>query len=422
MYQITAIQKAFAGLVGFRSIDVTTFPELPKSLLSTRSGLYANDAHAILNNATIIASLPKENEAHYRAYNADVAYGLGDVVRSATSLLRSKKAENTEEPTVGESWELTTHVGEQLRRVYESSVQRMISDLFIHKKLSSRSKQIVQDTRLFFSVGNRNDLIVKRSRFVGVQFVLKDLRDLMLVVSEIGLHVTQNNVDFPIYIYETSSSQPAAIQPINTESGYQFSWNEVNPMQLKESLNGRFTFLVGYYEDDLAGQAVSIAKDWMHKPCSQCNQQDPPAYRAWSPYVEFHPFEVAEEELNADRSLFNLDAMSYDYKTNYGLNFRVGVKCDVTDTIIRNRDVFAPALQKYIQVGLLERIGFSTEVNAISEPMKQQARYILDPGGMSTGAKKEALDAIKSLDLDFSTMTSPCLQAVKKGGVRSVTA
>jgi hypothetical protein len=177
--------------------------------------------------------------------------------------------------------------------------------------------------------------------------------------------------------------------------------------------------LVGYYEDDLDGNAISISKDWMNQPCSQCSRQDPPAFRAWSPYIKFHPFSVDQNYILEDRSLFPLEKKVYDYATNFGLNFRVAITCDVTDSITRSKQAFAPALQKWIAVVLLETIGYSTNVNAIVETSKLQARYILDPGSFTKGLKAEAMDAIKTLDIDISSQNSRCLKAHKRPGIRS---
>lgn len=396
--------------------------ELPQGLLASLSGLYANDAHPILNYNNILASLELEKTASYALYDEASAYGIGSVVRSVQQLYRSKKAQNTDALTLLASWEPTTHIAEELRKAYEAATQRMISELFLQKKLSGRSKQVLDDTKLFYSSGNRNEAIVKRSRFCGLEIVLNDLRDLALIVNEVGLQATQDNSDLPIYIYDTSKAEPLAIVPLTVETGFSFGWAEVAGLQLKENINGKYNFIIGYYEDDLVGSAISIQKDWTARPCSQCNDRDPKAFKTWNRYVKMHPFTIAQNEIEPSRNLFNLDAMEYDYKNNFGLNLRVSITCDITDNIVRNRQLFAPALQKWIAVVLLETMAYGTEVNAVAETMKMQCRYVLDPGSFTKGLKAEAIAEIKALDFDFSSANSRCIQNKPGRGIATKSA
>jgi len=182
-------------------------------------------------------------------------------------------------------------------------------------------------------------------------------------------------------------------------------------------------YFIGYYEDDLLGQAVCKSVDYS-KGCATCQGKN--TYDKWSKYVTINTISVSSTNINVDRSLFDIEKASFGYLTNFGLNFELSTECDLTDYFCDRKYDFVEPCVLQITNDLLERIVYSSRDNENEEDAKTlSARMLLglsDSNENKTkGVATQLSEITEAMSFDFSDMDSPCLpcdnNAVARFGV-----
>lgn len=422
MYNIKAIQSGLFGLVGFRQNLNPDFDKLTAELLTSRSGLYFNDAHPLITVENIAASIPFDVQ-QYGEWNEVENYSISDIVAEESKLYEAITLSNNKKPSESaDEWQETNALSIYLKQVAKIAAETVLADVFTQKKINYETKSVFEDLQLYEGTGNFNHKIIKNARFVGFDLTLKRMRDISVKINRVGLQLDTANPELQLYLYH--SSQPEPIKTITvaaTRPGY-FQWHNVSEVILNyvnETHNTGGSYILGYYEDDLSGSAIELKNDLNSVPCGGCSAYNLGAWDKWSKYVEIHPFSVSTTELNEERTLWDISQHNYNYATNFGINLSLTTSCDITDFVLRNESIFSAAIRNQVAVLLLQYIAFSTENRGVTERIRQLARYELDNKENNTpGLISKAEKALKALEFDLSDLSSVCLPCVKKTKVR----
>ena len=412
--------ECFAGLVGFTQPNDPAYPKIDADLTLSRSRKFIQRTHALCSLENIYNVAPEFNSFDYPAWVAQ-AYAADVIVSNANVLYKSSEATLiTDVPGASAKWVVYSPFSNWLREIYQNACMGLISDLILYKKLNEVGKSLLDSMRLYEGFGMLADKIIKRSRFVGVQFEIKNQETMTVSLNWIGLQLTQPQATLNLYLYHSSVEDPLQVFPITIDKQNTFTWAQLEVPAVMDvySANNDSSgvFILGYYEDDLAGQAVKKQMNLSGAPCATCSMYNINAYKSWSKHVRISSIEVAEEGLDADRNLFDTAFLSSAKDTNFGMNLAISVFCDLTSMFCGNTALFADALAKRLALDILQEIAFNTRLNAISDKTKALAMAELNPEGESF--KREYYDEIKGLNIDFSGFSSECLPCVPKGGIR----
>jgi hypothetical protein len=187
---------------------------------------------------------------------------------------------------------------------------------------------------------------------------------------------------------------------------------------------------VGYYEDDLIGQAIEKTDiDFRIGPKRCCNKYSYDLFATWTRYLSVIPFSVSSENLNGTQ-LWDVDKTNPQYYTNFGINLELSVKCDLTDFICNQATTFAEAIQKHLALELIKEMAYGTRNNYIAakiqqmtEDIKLSAHFAIQNKDNNTaGLALEVERLIKAVDIDMSHLHSVCMPCRTARGVASKTA
>lgn len=407
------------GLVGLRQTSDPEYPTLPPALLESRSKRYLQDQHTLLNISNIDQCAVNFDHFDYTAYSAGTQYTQGDKVsRSGSNYEYINPVPSTgNTPPNTTYWRAYTPETEYLLNRQKQAVTETLDDCFNEKKTKQLTKTVFNEISLFTGNGNVNRKEINAGKFVGFQIKMIDSRGLMVLISRIGVQVS-GTPTFNVYVYHSSQvAHIATVEIVNgTANSFQWTSSEIELRFLSADYDSGGTYIIGYYQDDL-GVAQAILKDynWGTGPCGDCNQASMNLYKQWSQFIEIDPFEIASGYLNGT-NLPNLDHISYNYSSNYGLNLNLSVRCDLTSYIKENELQLAQAIGLKWALLQLNDIAYNVRSNKISEMTKQLALMEMDVKKHDSIVNKYER-ALKAMSIDFSSLDPVCMPCDNKYGV-----
>jgi hypothetical protein len=423
MFRENSLQDCLFGLVGYRQNQNPDYPTLPATITATSSGLYIQDQHPLLSLENIDQGLKNYDSFNYPAYVALTAYVIGDKVRAANGKVYECIDDSTgNEPSASPLfWEEVPLLAQKLEAVHRSAISKVANEVFLQKKLNEVTKTLMENVQLFDGAGSLKDKEIKLSRFVGYQVMVENHRDIVTVIRRIGFQFTQANPEFTLYIYHTSQEDPIYTIDLNLTKVNSFEWKTITSegQEVLLSYLGDYApggaFYIGYYEDDLVGQAINRGYSFSVSPTPcNCNRWYE-LYTSWSRFVKVVPITVSAASL-ADilpsdpggAKLWDYGSAIPVYEKSFGLNLDLTVKCDVTDFMCREKSLFTQAIVKQIAVDLLREIAFSSRNNVIAKETRDLAMYELN-NKEGNGLAFQLSSAIKALSFDLSNLNEACL-------------
>jgi hypothetical protein len=135
-----------------------------------------------------------------------------------------------------------------------------------------------------------------------------------------------------------------------------------------------------------------------------------------SKYVRVYPFS-APKDGESDVPLN--DTLSRNFRDNFGLNIQFTMGCDITDLVIRQKGMFANALQKQLASDVLREMAMNPPVRVNRNQAnisRMELLYELDGSSDKPGGINYELETtLKALDFDTKGMDRVCLQCKNKG-------
>lgn len=426
MYTQTTIIDCLKTLVGFRQNDNPDYPTLVNSLLTTDSGLYFQDAHPLLTIENIDQSVRNFDHFNFPAYSTTTTYSTGQRVRFNNLVYESLIDSNlNNQPDISPTqWTEVNLLSQYLTSQIEGGVNDVVKFMFMDKKVREITKSIFENVLLFTGVGSLADKVIKMDRFVGFAIELKDHNNLQTIINRIGFQFTEANPTFDLYVFHTSRIDPIATLQFNVTGPNNFSWHTptTGTIPILEYHSRDYDvggmFIIGYYEDDLTGQAIDKKYNFDGEPCGSCNRLNLNYYRKWSKYMNIIPIEVSSGNIGTKGQLFDINDLGYTYDENFGLNLDLTVECDTSDFICQQKDLFVDAVYYSVAVRLLRMMSANFRDDRIGKQVKQDALIELERDrGVYVSANQALQKATKSLSFDMSDLNTACLPCNQHKGV-----
>jgi hypothetical protein len=420
MYREADLTDCLYGLAGWRQNQNPELETLPPSLIATLSGLYYQDAHPLLTLENLDQALKNYDAFVYPAYTTAAAYVIGDRVRYATdgkvyeALANVAVAPAILEPA---DWVEIKQFSQKIEALTRASINKVATSMFTAKKLDGVAKSIFESVKLFGGVGDLMNKEVKSGRFVGLEIRLKNSSDIAVNIRRIGTQFSLANPAFKLWVFSPDQEAYVTSRDMNISSANAFAWADIDIL-----LTSPVSY-IGYYEDNLVGNAINKAYNWGAVPqCGTCNN-DLALYAQWTQFVEVTPFYVPSSylvgKLPGDPGgplLWDVNVNQYSLSKNFGLNLDLSVGCDVTDFLCRERRLFTDAVTKQVAVDVLNELAYNTRNNVISRETRELAMYALNGKENSDNMPGKLEKAIKALSFDFSDLNSACLPCDNRNG------
>lgn len=353
MVDLSTAAVCLSGLVGFRNSDRSCISDFSNSQTGSTSTVYVTDEPAI-TPTNISAIKPKDYTT------------------------------------------LSDYVSDTLRSAKQETLQEFVNQ---HKDLT-RARTLIDDINPVKGVNVFTNQITKSGRFVGILIEPRKSDSISAVLKYVGVQFNTLNTALTLYLYETSQNDPIATLTLSTHNKIlSLQWFESTMIARYKSSTGGTgqRFLLGYFEDDLAGQAVSTS---MHR-CSSCEGPHNGWIEKYQQHVYITGFSVNSGGLNGT-NLPNPNMIAEGDET-YGLHLKFYTTCDITDVICDNKNMFALAIRKKCAMAFYKEGHNTTNVSREADMFRDRAmtNYAV--------AKEEYDQLLKGIRIDFTDIDKYCL-------------
>lgn len=299
-----------------------------------------------------------------------------------------------------------------LSQVTEESINEIFNELIQYRQLSNYGKTLLEQSTLLNKYGWKNDLIVNQNRFVGFQIRVKAFTGLQLLINQIGTQFSGQQT-FTLYLFHTSQSEPIKEIEVTTSDKNGWKWNltdlELSAFEAAQYHGG--VFVLGYYQDDIAVQAVNYSNfNWDKGECGSCNNSYAGIWKSIRNHYQVYPIYVPQGGFTKGE-MFDLEDAFYINNQSWGLNLKLSVRCDLTSFFIQNKFVFKNLLAYKVVHKVLNMMKFSQEVNYIEENIKNMIIRDLegDIETKLTNIPSMYAKELKTVAFNIESINSKCL-------------
>ena len=429
MVRIKDLNEQLLHLVGWQQSYDTSEVKLSDNLTQSESGMYFQQVHPLLTLPNLISIAPDFKNTNFPEHDANSPYKEGVVVTLEDKYYKSiKDVPVNTEITNDEFWIETNLFSEWLEDKTKASIIKLINK-FINMKLADKaSKSLIENKTLFDGTGRLTNLATNRNRFVGFEVDTVRSKGVTVKINKIGLQFTRPG-KYKVYILHSSCDTPVYSFEFEKLKSNSIEWFKPKedillPYESQE-IDAGGSWYIGYLQSDLPenSQAINRDRDWSTQPCKGCSRQEFLAWQAWSKYIEVHPFYVDENQLlgEDEQMYFDPEIMNFTYDANYGINLDVSVYCDLTDFIIKQKQLFQDVIAKQVAVDFLREFAYNPNVRTNRRSINASRTDILyELDGDSSSMKHSGLNyeldlALKALNFSTQGLDRVCLPCVNHG-------
>lgn len=429
MIRIKDLNEQLLHLVGWQQSYDTSEVKLSDNLTQSESGMYFQQVHPLLTLPNLMSIAPDFKNTNFPEHYANSSYKEGVVVTLEDKYYKSiKDVPVNTEITNDEFWIETNLFSEWLEDKTKASIIKLINK-FINMKLADKaSKSLIENKTLFDGTGRLTNLATNRNRFVGFEVDTVRSKGVTVKINKIGLQFTRPG-KYKVYILHSSCDTPVYSFEFEKLKSNSIEWFKPKedillPYESQE-IDAGGSWYIGYLQSDLPenSQAINRDRDWSTQPCKGCSRQEFLAWQAWSKYIEVHPFYVDENQLlgEDEQMYFDPEIMNFTYDANYGINLDVSVYCDLTDFIIKQKQLFQDVIAKQVAVDFLREFAYNPNVRTNRRSINASRTDILyELDGDSSSMKHSGLNyeldlALKALNFSTQGLDRVCLPCVNHG-------
>lgn len=429
MIRIKEIQDALTGVVGWEQ-GCTVETTIDDRLTDTESGIYYQQAHPLVTLENVSAIMPEDYAERYPVWVA-ASYDKGKKVRHGAGVWRSTVDGNDSEPDTpsASGWEPFNPLTDYVETMTRGSIAKTVQTFLQTKSLLRETKSLLERRSLFDGAGRMTNTIANGQRIVGMEIVPAYSAGVTVRLEKIGLQMTGATGTVRLYVFHSSQREAQRVIDFVVSKGDgSMEWMDLRDCYLPYKGDTGAWYVV-YNQADLPQgmEAVNVTKDWSREPCGTCNRGSLEAWRELTKYLMVSPMKVQASETFAEfPELWDIADNIYTNTHNYGMNMMVSVGCDLTDFIIRQRDIFATVLQRQLAADMLRTLAMNPDVRVNrhqSNASHADLLYEVDgnPQGRETGLGKALREAYEALDFDTRGIDRICLTC-RPVGVRYSTA
>lgn len=426
MFDYHKFTKECFGTVGMRQNDNPDFPKLSQNLLHDGTNILIH--HPLINIENL--DMTSRNYSKYADYEALTSYNEGDVVQFNSLFYRSILGANTgNQPDLNPGfWEETNLLSLYIEDIYRDSFAEVAQQVFQRKKLHRNVKKLLSNQKLTSGSGGFNDTILNESSLVGIEFRLTRNQNVRAVIDRVGLQLSAAQANpLTLYLYHSSQLEPIAQIAVNHVKTHSFQWHVTNFVlnNMTDEHDTGGTFYLMYDQNDLTGQAIRKKQNFNKPPCQYCNKNETEYFNRYSKFLHVRTVEVKTADRNAENGLYlwDLDNTKYVSDNNFGINLEFTIQCDLTEFILRQKEVFVYGFRDMIVKKMLESMSLSTRKNSLETRVQELARAELQSqkiGGMGFIEKVDR--HIKEIDFEISELDDMCMPCNRRGGISHSTA
>jgi len=392
MYDVAQLKTGLLGstpLISWRqNPDASGFQINDADLIAApSSGMYFNDFHPLLSPNNIIGIAPSYVAA------------------------QSGSTQNTS-------------ISAFIRQKTEAGMVQAI-DTWLNEKFEERTaRNLLERNTLYRSAVSSRLKDNNTSRFVGHEFVPMRTAGTVQKITEFSLQFDED-CDLVVYLYQSNVATPIYAETINYTGGGGVEWFTVD-----WELTGDGSWLIGYDQAEIPDvQSINGVPDYTH--VSGGGQWLPVgkffnvAACSAAPYstIGIGEMEIGNDFIVGGSKAFGSEDLSYDWSTNYGMNFKFSVQCDYTAMILEQKNLFKQVVGLNVAIKFLEELMFNAdarvnrhEANAADKSLR--IAYELD--GDSASMKKSGLryklqQAMEAIKFDKTGIDKSCLPCQKEG-------
>lgn len=292
--------------------------------------------------------------------------------------------------------------------IHLSETTQFIQRFVDRQKKKLATKELLSNVTLLQRHNDKSRTITKSDRFVGWAITPRESKSINVNIKSIGI---QGAATDSITLYLFDPTQEAAIQSKTVSITTSVAWTDLGWDVEFDKLDGGAgsTYLIGYFEDDLT---TSLYEHDCGEGLAHASQ------KITRHYAGISPVRFASSVLNGT------DAPDMQYLESSmqcqspGFNLRINVKCDITDVLVDNIEMFGEAVQYAIALRYLREAQGAIGLNPTISSTRNRETFeqeITDLEGRLYGGVIEDVGyrrgIIDNLTLDFSELDIVCLKA-----------
>lgn len=429
MYRADAIKEKFLHLLGWRQNYDTAEFAISDSLTESETGQYFQDMHPLITLDSIRSITPRFN-TDAPEYE-DKEYKQGEIVSYNGKLYKliqpTNKAVETEsyiDPSNVDYWAVYDPFSDWLQTKTEASILKAVESYYSVQLADRTVKNLLESKVLFDGAGRLVDVVRNTNSLVGFEIIPIRAEGVTLKVEKIGLQFNKNG-RFNLYLMHNSSPQPIKVIPVDYTKNGGMQWIDMQDLYLpyiSDDTDAGGSWFLCYSQKELPGdmQAVEKNRDWSKEPCPTCSRIDYLNWQAWSKYLEIHPFKTPAPDTV---EMWDVQNNVYTYTTNYGLNLKVTMECDLTDILIAQRKAFQNVIGLQVAADMIREFAYNPNfrINRMQQNFsRNELLYELD--GDSTSNKKGGIlyrldKAMEALRIDTTGINRICIPC-RNDGIR----
>lgn len=429
MYRADAIKENFLHLLGWRQNYDTAEFAISDSLTESETGQYFQDMHPLITLDSIRSITPRFN-TDAPEYE-DKEYKQGEIVSYNGELYKliqpTNKAGETEsyiDPLNVDYWTVYDPFSDWLQTKTEASILKAVESYYSVQLADRTVKNLLESKVLFDGAGRLVDVVRNTNSLVGFEVIPIRAEGVTLRVEKIGVQFNKNG-KFNLYLMHNSSPQPIKVIPIDYTKNGGMQWIDIQDLYLpyiSDDTDAGGSWFLCYSQKELPGdmQAVEKNRDWSKEPCPTCSRIDYLNWQAWSKYLEIHPFKTPAPDTV---EMWDVQNNVYTYTTNYGLNLKVTMECDLTDILIAQRKAFQNVIGLQVAADMIREFAYNPNfrINRMQQNFsRNELLYELD--GDSTSNKKGGIlyrldKAMEALRIDTTGINRICIPC-RNDGIR----
>lgn len=383
MYRAGKIKEIFLHLLGWRQHYNEAELKISEELTKSETGQYYQDMHPLLTLENIRSIAPEFSE------------------------------EKEQQEAMFSSW---------LKTKTEASILKAIESYYSVQLADKTVKNLLESKVLFEGAGRMTDVVRPTNSLAGFEIIPIRAEGVTLKIEKISLQFNQNG-NFTLYLMHSSSIEPIRTIEVEYTKNGGIQWIEEADLYLpymSENTDAGGSWFLCYNQKELPEgmKAIEKNRDWSKEPCRSCSNSDYVSWQAWSKYLEVHPFKVpAPEEVK----MWDISDNIYTYTTNYGLNLKVTMECDLTDIIVEQRKSFQNVIGLQVAADMIREFAYNPNfrINRMQQNFsRNELLYELD--GDSQGYKKSGIlyrleKAMEALRIDTTGINRVCMPCKSEG-------
>ncbi len=273
------------------------------------------------------------------------------------------------------------------------------------------ARSLVENNVVYDGAGKLSDTEPNEGKFAGFEFNVSKDKGLITLIDRISLHFTQTG-DYTVYLYHSSRTTPVNQITLTYTTANQVQWFTLNWELPYHSITVDVggSYYVSFKQSEAPGEAINNSLDW-----SVLSQGNYYGVGHWSQFLSVAPFTVDETA-----NLWDIEKNDYDLTKSHGLNFELSVKCDYTQFMVDQRNIFRNIIYYQVGIDLLREMihNPNSRINRGQGSVNiQRIEYEIDGDtqGRKTGLRSDFERSLKAAKITTEGLSKHCLSCQPKG-------